>query len=59
MSNRDSISLVLDDGIAFTGDLPSEHQMMDEDIKCKSNWKLLRKKGATYIKPAHGIEYSL
>ncbi len=51
----DSVSLLLDDGSAFTGDLT--HPMLvgesDEAI-VSASWQLLRECGATRIYPAHG-----
>ncbi len=55
----DSVSLVLDDGEAFTGDLPPESQMMDDDETGKRSWRLLREHGAREIRPAHGGEYTV
>lgn len=54
-----SISLVLDNGDAFIGDLAPEDMVDDDDWKSKSSWALLRRKGAKHIKPAHAGEYSL
>jgi len=55
----DSISLLLDDGTAFIGDLPPPDYLMDNDDEGKRNWRLLREKGALYIKPAHAPDYYL
>jgi glyoxylase-like metal-dependent hydrolase (beta-lactamase superfamily II) len=49
----DSVSLLLDDGSAFTGDLPPEEYSADNPAAMKS-WQLLRERGATTIYPAHG-----
>lgn len=51
----DSVSLLLDDGSAFTGDLtpPGFASEDDADIVAGS-WQLLRDKGATRIYPGHG-----
>ncbi len=57
--SEDSISLILDNGIAFTGDLPPKSFIMDTDIKCKKNWEILKSKGVKYIKPTHGNSYRL
>jgi endoribonuclease LACTB2 len=48
----DSVSLLLDDGSAFTGDLPPEEQADDPVVL--ASWRLLRVKGVTRIHPAHG-----
>ncbi len=47
------ISLLLDDGSVFTGDLPPEAYAFDNPIALAS-WKLLRERGATLVYPAHG-----
>jgi len=57
--SEDSISLVLDNGIAFTGDLPPEEFIMEHDGRCKLNWEILRAKKVKIVKPAHGKEYRI
>jgi endoribonuclease LACTB2 len=52
-----SISLLLDSGEAFIGDLPPESMVGDDDHSAKSNWQLIKRKGARIIKPAHASEY--
>jgi ribonuclease/clavin/mitogillin len=49
----DSVSLLLDDGAAFTGDLAPEAYCWDNPLALAS-WHLLREKGATRVCPAHG-----
>src|SRR5438552_13890709 len=51
----DSVTLILDEGIAFTGDLTSPLGVPDDpaDIAYQS-WQAIRAKGATTIYPAHG-----
>jgi endoribonuclease LACTB2 len=49
----DSVSLLLDDGRVFTGDLPPEALCIDNPVALAS-WQLLRKRGATQVYPAHG-----
>lgn len=49
----DSVSLLLDDGSAFTGDLPPEAYSADNPVALES-WRLLRERGATRVYPAHG-----
>ncbi len=51
--SEDSVSLLLDDGSIFTGDLPPEEYSWDNPIALES-WRLLREKGATRVYPAHG-----
>ncbi len=47
------VSLLLDDGSAFTGDLPAEVYAFDNPVALAS-WRLLRENGATQVYPAHG-----
>jgi endoribonuclease LACTB2 len=49
----DSVSLLLDDGSVFTGDLPPEESCWDNPSALAS-WSLLRQAGATRVYPAHG-----
>jgi ribonuclease/clavin/mitogillin len=51
----DSVSLLLDDGSAFTGDLTHPAFIGEEDAEVVSaSWRLLRERGATRIYPGHG-----
>jgi len=51
----DSISLLLDDGSVFTGDLtPLEHAWGEAGEVVKASWQLLKQKGAKRVYPAHG-----
>ncbi len=47
------VSLLLDDGSAFTGDLTPEEQAFDNP-QALASWSLLREAGATKLYPAHG-----
>lgn len=47
------ISLLLDDGSVFTGDLTPEAFAFDNPVALAS-WELLRASGATRVYPAHG-----
>jgi ribonuclease/clavin/mitogillin len=47
------VSLLLDDGSVFTGDLPPEAFAFDNPIALAS-WALLRDRGAKHVYPAHG-----
>lgn len=49
----DSVSLLLDDGSVFTGDLTPEAHAWDNPAALAS-WRLLREHGATRVYPAHG-----
>ncbi|HEX9925480.1 MAG TPA: MBL fold metallo-hydrolase [Anaerolineae bacterium] len=51
----DSVSLLLDDGSVFTGDLTHPAFIGEEDAEAVSaSWRLLRERGATRIYPGHG-----
>ena len=51
----DSVSLLLDDGSAFTGDLtPLEHAWTEADELVRESWQMLLDKGAKLVYPAHG-----
>jgi endoribonuclease LACTB2 len=51
----DSISLVLDEGIAFTGDLmPTSMVNMEESLLTEQSWSRLRKLNVQMIYPGHG-----
>lgn len=54
----DSVSLLLDDGCAFTGDLPPEPYAYDEPTALAC-WRLLRERGARRVHPAHGLIWTL
>jgi ribonuclease/clavin/mitogillin len=47
------VSLLLDDGAVFTGDLPPEAYSFDNPVALAS-WRLLRARGSTRVYPAHG-----
>ena len=51
--SNDSVSLLLDDGAAFTGDLPPE-ALAGDNVVALASWRLLRDHGATRVYPAHG-----
>jgi endoribonuclease LACTB2 len=53
----DSVSLVLEDGKAFTGDLTHPLLLREEDTECWESWKRIFDLGATRIYPAHGKPY--
>ncbi len=57
----DSVSLLLDDGSAFTGDLTPPFLAADEDqaVVLRSSWQRLRERGATRIYPGHGSDRGL
>ncbi len=47
------VSLLLDDGSVFTGDLPQEAFAYDNPVAL-ATWRLLRERGAARVYPAHG-----
>jgi endoribonuclease LACTB2 len=49
----DSVSLLLDDGSVFTGDLPPEAAAWD-NVVALAAWRMLRERGARRVYPAHG-----
>ncbi|HNS50982.1 MAG TPA: MBL fold metallo-hydrolase [Anaerolineae bacterium] len=49
----DSVSLLLDDGSVFTGDLPPEDACYDNPVAIES-WRMLRERGVKAVYPAHG-----
>lgn len=51
--SEDSVSILLDDGSAFTGDLPPEAYSWDNPV-AQESWRLLRERGAIRVYPAHG-----
>jgi len=56
----DSVSLVLDIGCAFTGDLTRESMVAQEDPAVVArSWQLLRDRGVTTIYAGHGNPYYL
>lgn len=49
------MSLLLDDGSAFTGDLtPPSMTWARQGEVVLASWRLLRERGATRVYPAHG-----
>ena len=51
----DSVSLLLDDGSVFTGDLtPLEFIGAEDPTIVAASWRLLRERGATRVYPGHG-----
>ncbi|MEO6222168.1 MAG: MBL fold metallo-hydrolase [Vicinamibacterales bacterium] len=54
--SNDSVSLLLDDGSVFTGDLTPPFLAVDEEqaTVLRSSWQQLRERGASRIYPGHG-----
>ena len=57
--SEDSVSLVLDEGIAFTGDLPSQLMLSATDHQSRESWKTLEEMGVKNIYPGHGKKLQL
>lgn len=57
--SEDSISIVMDDGSAFIGDLYMKELIMDEDVKSQESWNALEKAGVKRIYAAHGNGYGV
>jgi ribonuclease/clavin/mitogillin len=56
----DSVSLLLDDGAVFTGDLTHPAYVGESDAQIvRASWRRLRERGATCVYPAHGPAWSL
>ncbi len=56
----DSVSLILDDGTAFTGDLPRPLPMAEGNmLTVNQSWKHIRAHGAKASYPGHGPIYPL
>ena len=56
----DSVSLLLDDGSAFTGDLTHPAMVGENDAALVlASWRRLRERGARRVYPAHGPLWSL
>jgi glyoxylase-like metal-dependent hydrolase (beta-lactamase superfamily II) len=56
----DSISLILDDCCAFTGDLPALHLAEAyDDIVIEDSWDMIKKYSVKIIYPGHGEAYEL
>jgi glyoxylase-like metal-dependent hydrolase (beta-lactamase superfamily II) len=56
----DSVSLVLDDGSVFTGDLTLPALVGAEDAGViTASWRLLRERGAARVYPGHGLAWQM
>jgi glyoxylase-like metal-dependent hydrolase (beta-lactamase superfamily II) len=53
----DSVTLILDEGFAFTGDLPPRFVISNEDYITNESWNKIYKHKITRIFPAHGNQY--
>lgn len=50
----DSVTLILDEGFAFTGDLPPRFIVPDEDVTTRQSWDRIYQHKIKRIFPAHG-----
>ncbi len=50
----DSVTLILDEGFAFTGDLPHRFMLSDDDLTSQQSWDKINKHKITRLFPAHG-----
>lgn len=50
----DSITLILDEGFAFTGDLPPQFLVSEEDELTRESWNKIHQHAVKRIFPAHG-----
>ncbi len=50
----DSVTLILDEGYAFTGDLPPRFALPDGDTVAKASWDRIYSHKITRVFPAHG-----
>jgi endoribonuclease LACTB2 len=50
----DSVTLILDEGFAFTGDLPPRFLVMEEDRPSRASWDRIYAHKVTRLFPAHG-----
>ncbi|MFN8393125.1 MAG: MBL fold metallo-hydrolase [Bacteroidia bacterium] len=53
----DSLSLVLDSGECFTGDLYAESLLTEAETQQQESWNLLKSKGISQVFPGHGNPY--
>ncbi len=57
--SADSISLVLDSGESFTGDLSAEFLLTENDFEQKQSWQKLKQLGVKEVFPSHGNSYKI
>ena len=50
----DSVTLILDEGFAFTGDLPPRFMISEDDTTVQESWDKIYQHKVTRIFPAHG-----
>jgi glyoxylase-like metal-dependent hydrolase (beta-lactamase superfamily II) len=57
--SEDSITLVLDSGEAFTGDLYAEYLLTENDVEQIQSWNKLKQLGIKEVFPGHGNAYRI
>jgi len=55
--SADHVTLVLDDGSAFTGDLPPRSLLIDEQVEAIEAWNRIHEHNVTHIYPSHGPQH--
>lgn len=50
----DHVTLILDDGLAFTGDLPPRLMVTEDQTELKSSWDKIYQHKITRLYPSHG-----
>jgi endoribonuclease LACTB2 len=55
----DSVSLFLDSGDTFIGDLKPKNQIMDDDVLSKDSWVKLKELNVKRIYPGHGNMFEI
>jgi ribonuclease/clavin/mitogillin len=53
--SEDSVTLILDEGIAFTGDLCPRFALPEEDVVSRASWDKIHQHQITRIYPGHGV----
>jgi endoribonuclease LACTB2 len=53
----DSVTLILDEGLAFTGDLPPPHMAPDASGMTERSWEAIRAHNVQTIYPGHGPSF--
>jgi glyoxylase-like metal-dependent hydrolase (beta-lactamase superfamily II) len=51
---NDSVTLILDNGFAFTGDLPHRYMLPEDDLTSRRSWDTIYQRKITRIFPGHG-----
>ena len=57
--SEDSITLILDEGAAFAGDLPHPMILTEDSTEARESWKQIRALGVKAVYPGHGPVWRL